>query len=325
MRSKNSLAAAAAKGKVAENKPPQDGRDDIETAVANSNTIRNSLQRKQQEHHHHATKKGGLLYRLLRKCNFWMFLAIVSIGMHIYRNLQTINNIPIQTNSQHDDMPVGYKSDGSTSWRTKDITTTEGKQNAFISVEEVSCGNHRAPSCAECPQGNGAFWCNGECEWTYSEDGGECKSKSSQLGSNTVDCGGRFAHTCFQCTNELNNNTDGSQCGGDCYWWLSSSGGVCLPFEYKNNTKSFTRVQETEASSCLRDSLPHPVPDRESTEWSREHYPDLASSRMLHNLFLERVYSGLGYLNKSDAFEAMQGLSFEEKCTKRSVPKVRQS
>jgi len=95
-----------------------------------------------------------------------------------------------------------------------------------------------------------------------------------------------------------------------------------LPFEYKNNTQSFTRIQETDASSCLRDSLPHPVPDRESTEWSHEHYPDLASSRMLHNLISERVYSGLGYLNKSDAFEAMLGLSIEEKCTKRSVPKV---
>jgi len=29
----------------------------------------------------------------------------------------------------------------------------------------VSCGNHYAPSCAECPQGNGAAWCNGECSW----------------------------------------------------------------------------------------------------------------------------------------------------------------
>jgi hypothetical protein len=30
---------------------------------------------------------------------------------------------------------------------------------------DVSCGNHNAASCALCPEGNGATWCNGECEW----------------------------------------------------------------------------------------------------------------------------------------------------------------
>ena len=44
---------------------------------------------------------GGILMR--KKCNFWMFLAIASIGMHFYRNVQTINDIPIlPTNSQQD-------------------------------------------------------------------------------------------------------------------------------------------------------------------------------------------------------------------------------
>jgi len=108
VRSKDSLAAAAAKEKVVNNPqniPPlvDDGRDDIETAVANNNTIRHSL-REQQLPTSPPKNKGGILYRLLRKCNFWMFLAIASVGMHFYRNLQTINNIP--TNSKKDDMPV---------------------------------------------------------------------------------------------------------------------------------------------------------------------------------------------------------------------------
>jgi len=30
---------------------------------------------------------------------------------------------------------------------------------------EVSCGQHKAGSCAGCPQGNGASWCNGDCQW----------------------------------------------------------------------------------------------------------------------------------------------------------------
>ena len=36
---------------------------------------------------------------------------------------------------------------------------------ANLPAKEVVCGGHKASSCAECPQGNGASWCNGECEW----------------------------------------------------------------------------------------------------------------------------------------------------------------
>jgi len=39
----------------------------------------------------------------------------------------------------------------------------------------VSCGNHPAPSCGECPQGNGAAWCNGDCTWRN----GQCVEKGS--------------------------------------------------------------------------------------------------------------------------------------------------
>ena len=30
----------------------------------------------------------------------------------------------------------------------------------------LSCGQHSAESCALCPEGNGASWCNGDCQWT---------------------------------------------------------------------------------------------------------------------------------------------------------------
>ena len=102
MRSKDSLAAAAAaaaKEKLTNPPTLQDGRDDIETAVANNNNTIHPLQRE-----YTTVKKGDILYRCLYKGNFWMFLAIASVSMHIYRNLQTINNIP--TNSQPDDMPL---------------------------------------------------------------------------------------------------------------------------------------------------------------------------------------------------------------------------
>ena len=38
----------------------------------------------------------------------------------------------------------------------------------------VSCGQHTARSCAECPQGNGKSWCNGDCRWRD----GECTNPS---------------------------------------------------------------------------------------------------------------------------------------------------
>merc|ERR1712154_661002 len=30
---------------------------------------------------------------------------------------------------------------------------------------KVSCGKHEAATCSECPQGNDATWCGGECTW----------------------------------------------------------------------------------------------------------------------------------------------------------------
>ncbi len=30
---------------------------------------------------------------------------------------------------------------------------------------QVSCGGHSATTCAQCPQGNGSAWCNGDCMW----------------------------------------------------------------------------------------------------------------------------------------------------------------
>ena len=33
----------------------------------------------------------------------------------------------------------------------------------------MSCGNHGALTCQECPQGNGAIWCNGDCIWNNNQ------------------------------------------------------------------------------------------------------------------------------------------------------------
>ena len=38
-------------------------------------------------------------------------------------------------------------------------------KSPFAGSLSVSCGGHVADSCLECPQGNGAAWCNGDCQW----------------------------------------------------------------------------------------------------------------------------------------------------------------
>merc|ERR1711865_72070 len=34
---------------------------------------------------------------------------------------------------------------------------------------EVSCGNHNATRCSECPQDSGSTWCHGDCVWLDEE------------------------------------------------------------------------------------------------------------------------------------------------------------
>lgn len=39
-------------------------------------------------------------------------------------------------------------------------------------LQEVTCGGHSSPTCAGCPQGHGASWCNVDCMWSS----GDCSA-----------------------------------------------------------------------------------------------------------------------------------------------------
>ena len=56
-------------------------------------------------------------------------------------------------------------------WHSKAIILVLGNQ--------VRCGNHKANSCFECPQGNGAAWCNGQCKWVN----GRCIDSKQDISS----------------------------------------------------------------------------------------------------------------------------------------------
>jgi len=53
-------------------------------------------------------------------------------------------------------MKVGVAPDGTPSMEVTMPSSTD---------DQVSCGGHYAPTCGDCPQGNGAYWCNGDCAW----------------------------------------------------------------------------------------------------------------------------------------------------------------
>jgi len=47
------------------------------------------------------------------------------------------------------------------------------KDEGVSGEDQVSCGNHEALSCKDCPQGHGESYCNGDCMWVENE----CKAK----------------------------------------------------------------------------------------------------------------------------------------------------
>jgi len=64
--------------------------------------------------------------------------------------------------------------------------------------EEVSCGGHQASSCSECPQGNGAGWCNGDCQW----EGGACHPKKIGRTGGSGNCD-RYTDSYRQCKHRV--------------------------------------------------------------------------------------------------------------------------
>ena len=89
----------------------------------------------------------------------------------------------------------------------KDLIQFSKKYRIETGKAEVNCGNHRAASCSECPQGNGEPWCNGECEWQTST----CVSKS-------VNCGNHRAASCSECPQ----GNGAPWCNGECEWQTST-------------------------------------------------------------------------------------------------------
>ena len=80
-----------------------------------------------------------------------------------------------QANRADNPLQVKYTTNRSLSWN---VEKKDGKDTAVTpNNKKVSCGNHRASSCAECPQGKGSGWCNGDCDWS-NVNGGVCQLQS---------------------------------------------------------------------------------------------------------------------------------------------------
>merc|ERR1712193_223152 len=85
----------------------------------------------------------------------------------------------------------------------------------------TNCGGHFALSCSECPQGNGADWCNGDCSWIE-----ECVAISDV--DSEVNCGGHTASSCSECPQ----GNGAGWCNGDCSWVEQCVVDPCNPNPY---------------------------------------------------------------------------------------------
>ena len=88
----------------------------------------------------------------------------------------------------------------------------------------VSCGNHMAGACEDCPQGNGQQWCNGDCVWNFNLS--ECEPKPrSEPGNLSTSCGNHFAASCADCPQGHGE----SWCHGNCNWDNESESCIATP------------------------------------------------------------------------------------------------
>lgn len=53
---------------------------------------------------------------------------------------------------------------------------------------DVTCGGHHAPTCAGCPQGHGAGWCNADCTWVFGACVLRIKYESAKSGEEGKKC-----------------------------------------------------------------------------------------------------------------------------------------
>jgi len=114
---------------------------------------------------------------------------------------------------------------GYTQTQTPFTPSTPAPAPVVSPTTNVSCGGHYASSCAECPQGNGAAWCNGDCIWVNNQ----CQESNTSptpapvapstplpVASPTtpVSCGGHYASSCAECPQ----GNGAAWCNGDCIW-----------------------------------------------------------------------------------------------------------
>ena len=89
----------------------------------------------------------------------------------------------------------------------------------------------------DCPQGNGASWCNGVCEW--STNSSSCvpmdMTLTTTMASNVL-CGGHYAASCADCPQ----GNGASWCNGVCVWVSDS----CVPIT-TTTTRTITTATMT--------------------------------------------------------------------------------
>ena len=92
----------------------------------------------------------------------------------------------------------------------------------------LSCGQHSAIDCSQCPYDGDAWvsegWCNGDCSWI---------NEQCVLSSTIVSCGQHYAIDCSLCPYNGDTWVSEGWCNGDCHWVDQD----CLPITTRTDIK----------------------------------------------------------------------------------------
>ena len=99
----------------------------------------------------------------------------------------------------------------------------------------MSCGQHSAVDCSQCPYDGDTWasegWCNGDCSWI---------NEQCVLSTSLVSCGQHAAIECSLCPYDGDTWVSEGWCNGDCHWLDQE----CIPITTRIDIKDDT-ITET--------------------------------------------------------------------------------
>ena len=162
----------------------------------------------------------------------------------------------------------------------------------FKASRSVSCGGHSASSCSQCPQGQGAAWCNGDCTWS----GGQCISSNNQDGKTysvmfyyTPEFSATFNHNAEDIADYIDLLVEETNDG------------------YRNSNLDITMVKLCQEMATINENTADLLDDFEHMKGGLSPLRNTADAA--HLLVINAPYCGVGYLDTANPNVGRYGLT----------------